>query len=50
MALRLDEPPSMKVSVHRKYGLKAEASGKFGIAATTFVVVVIILAIFGLPR
>jgi len=45
-----DEPPSMKVSLTRKTGLRAEASGRFGIGATAFVVALIVLTIFGLPH
>jgi hypothetical protein len=43
------EKPSMKVSLSRQSGLRAEASGHFGILATALVVIFLAIIAFGLP-
>lgn len=45
-----DKPESMKVSLTRQAGLRAEASGRFGIVATCVVVIVVAIIAFGLPH
>ena len=45
-----DRLQSMKVSLTRQTGLRAEASGRFGIVATCAVVVVLAVIAFGFPH
>lgn len=46
----LTDPPKMRVSLTRQTGLRAEASGRFGIAATALVVVLLAIIAFGIPH